>query len=316
MRTQPAISIALCLAAAHCSPSKKPPVEEQVERKLAKVPPKPSARAIEPQVLVLRQVLVEGNDLVDSFQVLSEDIAKTVGGGLVRSGWLAARDSEVPVGHWARRAEAIISLSHVLSPRGAGQPASVVVAIECRLELIDDRSALQPRVALMVEHELSGATDEVAVQVRALVSTSIESVIQSLVTRERLRRASHEELLSVLAMGKDASLKIWALQLVADRMLSEAVPLAMIALRDEDEYVREAALISLVQLGDSKAVSALTKEVDFKDHERLRIVIEAVSALGGEDAQAFLEYVSSGHPDDELRKRAKQSLERLEGSIP
>jgi HEAT repeat protein len=124
-----------------------------------------------------------------------------------------------------------------------------------------------------------------------------------------LRVASNAELLSqLLVTDAEVGLKIWALQLAADRSLREAVPAGIAALSDRDEDVQAAAVALLVELGDERAISALSKGIDFKDHQQLRVVMEAVSAIGGEDAVEFLEYVASGHPDEDMRARAKESI--------
>ena len=43
----------------------------------------------------------------------------------------------------------------------------------------------------------------------------------------------------------------------------------------------------------------------------MRLVIEAVSAIGGDEAAEFLEYVATGHSDSDLRSRAREGLERI-----
>ena len=145
-----------------------------------------------------------------------------------------------------------------------------------------------------------------------LAKSATENLAESLVARERLRRAPHAELLSALSVGlSEPSMRIWGLQLAADRGLREAVPAAIDSLSSEDEALRAAAISALVALRDPSGVSALIKEVDFNSYEELAVTMEAISAIGGDDAIEFLEFVASGHSDDELRARAKESLERL-----
>ena len=319
------VYLALLAAGASCSQKAGPQTEGKPEAKsapakVAQPARAPSAALVLPQTMVLRQVLLEKSDPAKTYGLDSQVLAKRLGAKLVSSGWVAARDSEVADGHLARRVEAILNVSYDVTLPSATETGAVVVAIEATLEFIDDRSELQPRVALIVEQALpSSSGAEISNQLNAVAQNALDSVAESLVARERLRRASHEQLLSVLSMGvRDVGVTIWALELAADRALREAVPAAMEALSHEDEHVRAAAITALVSLGDPRAVSALSKDVDFKDYEQLRVVMEAVSAIGGEDAIEFLEYVASGHPDDDLRERAKESIEqaRQKNSAP
>jgi hypothetical protein len=277
----------------------------------------PAPSVVVPQTMVLRQVLLETNDPTKAYDLDSERLAKRLGASLVTSGWVAARDSEVPDDHQARRVEALLNVSYDVTLPSADTTGTLVVAIEAILEFIDERGALQPRVALIVEQGLTVSGDaEVSTELNRLAQAALESVAESLVARERLRRAPHEELLSVLSVGsEEVSTKIWALQLAADRGLREAVPAGMKALAHEDPEVRAAAISALVSLGDPRAVSALSKDVDFKDYEELRVIMEAVSAIGGSDAVEFLEYVATGHPDDDIRDRAKENVEQARRKI-
>ena len=41
-------------------------------------------------------------------------------------------------------------------------------------------------------------------------------------------------------------------------------------------------------------------------------VIDPVASIGGDEAHAFLEFVGSGSEDPEIRKMAKEALERMD----
>ena len=305
--------VRLCVATlllSGCSQKSAPKAEE-------KAPPAIDAAArrgavlMVPQLMVLRQVLLESNDSHDKPLLDDAALAARFGGRLVRSGWLAARDSEVPEGQLPRRVEAIIQINYDISPASSTGPGTLVVATEATLEFIDARSDLCPRAGLIVEQGLSTGADHKAL-LQTMVENSLDSVAETLAARERLRRAPHEELLSVLSVGaKEAGLKIWALQLAADRGLGEAVPSAIEALSSSDKNVRAAATSALVSLGDERAVPALTDNVDFKDYEQLRVIMEAVSAIGGDDASEFLEFVAGGHPSDDIKERARESIDYM-----
>jgi hypothetical protein len=315
MRSTTAALLAALVSCAACKKKAEPKQEAPQQTKTydAAGQAEGSAMVVGPQTMVLRQVLVEVSDPEQAYAIDSKTLAKRLGASLLASRWLVARDAEVPDGHRARRVEAMLNLSYDVTPRVADREGEIVVALEVTLEFIDNRSELQPRVALIVKDALLGASEEeVSMELSALAQAGLDTVAESLVLRERLRRASHEELLSQLSVGgDDAGLKIWALQLAEDRSLREAVPAGIEALSHSDEHVRAAAIAMLVSLKDPRAVPALSKDIDFKDYEDLRMVVEAVSAIGGEDAIEFLEFVASGHPEADIRDRAKESIEEL-----
>jgi hypothetical protein len=44
----------------------------------------------------------------------------------------------------------------------------------------------------------------------------------------------------------------------------------------------------------------------------MRRILDALAALGGDDAQSYLELVSSGHEDPRIRALAAAALERMQ----
>ena len=48
----------------------------------------------------------------------------------------------------------------------------------------------------------------------------------------------------------------------------------------------------------------------------MALVVDAVAALGGDDARTYLEFIASGHPDDAIRARATAGLTALSGATP
>lgn len=303
---------ALLMAGAACSKKPEPKVAPPVVHKPESHPQRPSGSVVvvEPQTMVLKQVLVEVSESKSPYELESKDLAKRLGARLLASGWLAAQESQVPDDHLAQRVEAMLNISYDITLAAGDQKGRVVVALEATLEFIDNSNELRPRVALLVEDTLKGSSEaDVSSELNLLCQAALETAAASLVARERLRRSSHEELLSHLSVGsEDVGMKIWALRLAADRRLNEALPAGVAALSTDNEDVQAAAIALLVELGDTRAVAALSKGIDFKDYEQLRVVIEAVSAIGGEEATEFLEFVASGHPDDDMRARAKDRI--------
>ena len=72
-------------------------------------------------------------------------------------------------------------------------------------------------------------------------------------------------------------------------------------LDDPDERTRDAALGALIALGDRRAVTALTRSRSLRDRREMRKIIEAVSILGGQEADDYLSFVAASHDDDDIR---------------
>ncbi|MCP4446884.1 MAG: HEAT repeat domain-containing protein [Myxococcales bacterium] len=175
------------------------------------------------------------------------------------------------------------------SPQAQPGVDNLILAAEAHLEFIDSREEGAPAAAVLIEAAVpaddggDAPTTELANRAMAdMVEDAVAALADSLVARERLRRAPHAELLSALLAGlKEPSMRTWALQLATERGLKEAVPAAIAALEAEDEVLRSVAVAVLVELGDMSTVPALIAGADFDDYEELRVLIEAVSAIGG-----------------------------------
>lgn len=272
---------------------------------------KADERAVRPETLVLTQVLLEK---IDPDQVLSlqdGDLARDFGAMLVSPGLLVGLVEHVDESHRARRVEAVLSVVTSLQMPSASQAGSVAVAVQASLRyLASEPGDREPHAAILVEQSLrTGDAEELQGLSDKVVRSALVSAGESLLVRVRLQSASDAELLAALAVtSEDASLIAWALELAAQRALSEAVPHAIRALSHPDEDVRAAAISALVELRDPRAVTALIHNVDFKDYESLRVVMEAVSVIGGEEALEFLEFVKSGHEAPDIRLHAQECI--------
>jgi len=77
--------------------------------------------------------------------------------------------------------------------------------------------------------------------------------------------------------------------------------------------VRDAALGALVELRDPRAVPALTKTKSMRDRREMRKIVDALAALGGQEAADYLSFVADAHEDEEIRNMASAALVRLRG---
>jgi hypothetical protein len=102
-----------------------------------------------------------------------------------------------------------------------------------------------------------------------------------------------------------------AIRAVGARKLRDEAPQLLKLLGDPDEPTRDAALGALIALGDRRAVSELTRTRSLRDRREMRKIIEAISILGGQEADDYLSFVAATHDDDEIRAEAAAARARL-----
>ncbi|HVZ75429.1 MAG TPA: HEAT repeat domain-containing protein [Polyangia bacterium] len=129
--------------------------------------------------------------------------------------------------------------------------------------------------------------------------------------RRRLAVAAPEELRAAL-QGDGGELRLEAIRAIGARHVTGNADALLPLLDDEDEVTRDAALGALIALGDRRAVSALTRSRSLRDGREMRKVIEAVSQLGGEEADDYLSFVASSHDDEEIRAEAAAARARMQ----
>jgi hypothetical protein len=116
------------------------------------------------------------------------------------------------------------------------------------------------------------------------------------------------------ALGdRDARLREYAIQLAGERRLKRAVePLCKLLGSEVNDSLVFKAIGALVSIGDPRAVEPLIELSHQKDRVFVLQVVFAVGAIGGRTAKAYLVTLASGHPDDEVRRGAKDALEELQ----
>ena len=57
---------------------------------------------------------------------------------------------------------------------------------------------------------------------------------------------------------------------------------------------------------DRRAVRELTQSRSLRDRREMRKIIEAISILGGQEADEYLSFVAATHDDDEIRDRGRR----------
>lgn len=139
---------------------------------------------------------------------------------------------------------------------------------------------------------------------------ALDSVLGDLVYQAGLARAPVGHLVKALAVKDPARLQA-AVEIVAVRRVKEAVGPLVKLLKHKEQRISDRAIGALVAIGDARAVKHLTRLARFSDTEQMAKVLDAIGALGGKEARQYLEFVASGHEDEDIRSMAKEALDRM-----
>ena len=90
------------------------------------------------------------------------------------------------------------------------------------------------------------------------------------------------------------------------------MPTLLKLLSDDEEPIRDAALGALIAMRDRRAVRELTRTRSLRDRREMRKIIEAISILGGQEADEYLSFVAATHDDDEIRAEAAAARARMQ----
>jgi hypothetical protein len=185
-------------------------------------------------------------------------------------------------------------------------------AIDARLEPVDaPPGALRFDDAAVAERTVEDTPSGKGKTLTDLAARLAEDLMKQLGGRVRLAVADDAALVAAIG-GSDEALRDEAIRLAGERRARDAVPALLGLLKSEDDGLRDRALGALATIGDVRAVRPITESVRFRDTRELPKVIDAMSRIGGDEAQAWLELVASGHESAEIRELAQKALGHLE----
>ena len=142
-----------------------------------------------------------------------------------------------------------------------------------------------------------------------LAERAVGDLLAGYVARQKLWSATPQALHA--AMAAPGELRLEAIRVAGVRKLRDEVPTLVALLSDDEETIRDAALGALVELRDPRAVAALTKTKSMKVRREMRKIVDALAALGGQEAADYLSFVADAHDDEEIRIMARAALVRL-----
>lgn len=125
-----------------------------------------------------------------------------------------------------------------------------------------------------------------------------------------LEAAKDEDLVKKL-QDSDQAARDAAMRLLAHRKNRAALPALLEKLRTDDLSEIRRAIGLLVELGAPESVNAIVEATRARDATVQREIVFAVSAIGGDDAEAYLDLVASGAEDPLVRASAEQALTEL-----
>ena len=161
--------------------------------------------------------------------------------------------------------------------------------------------ALQASVVAHLDHK-----DKLHARTRS----ALDGMLADLLYQAHLTNASERQLIAALSQ-KDSGRLAAAVEMVAVRKVKQALEPVARLLKHKEQAVADRAIGALVALGDPRAVKHLTRMTKFSDTERMAKVLDAVGALGGKEAVQYLEFVATGHEDEDIRSMAREALERM-----
>jgi hypothetical protein len=102
-----------------------------------------------------------------------------------------------------------------------------------------------------------------------------------------------------------------AVRLLVRRHHKAALPALLARLASDDLNELRGVIGQLVELGAPESVNPLIEAARHKGPGFEREVVFAVGSIGGDDAEAYLDLMASGHDDELIRSSAEQALQEL-----
>jgi hypothetical protein len=292
----------LALVLAACSSKRAAPRGEDAAAAAVTADAAPAAEVRE--LVVLRQITVEVAAPAGAHAPAEDAIRTRL--GMLGGGVVATADARPP-GTAARTGTLDAVLTY--DRGGTAKAPTILMTIETSLALGD---ALGVAARAAGEQAVGKAGEPAAVD--ALAATLVEQVATELAAKLALRALTSTELARAAArMEGPSELAAWTLELGAERRITgmRDVAAAALAARPRSARMDRAAIQYFVALGDPAAVPLLADSADFNDPAELASIIEAVTALGGDEAIEFLEMMAAGSTDVGLAERARQGIERI-----
>jgi len=207
-----------------------------------------------------------------------------------------------PGGALAARAAVSVVDARVAPVPGGRVEARVRVRLEFRPALADEGSRL------VLEAD-GNSNDSADLAPAAAAEAALRAVLVALVARLDIASHTDEQLVEDLR-SPDKARSNAALEQLAGRRHPAAVSPLLAVLRSGDAEVASRALSALVVLDDPRTARAIVEEAERREFPFFLEALYALGAIGGEDSEAYLFTVESGHADVRARTAAGEALEQ------
>jgi HEAT repeat protein len=198
---------------------------------------------------------------------------------------------------------------------GLGQEGSAVASSQ-KMLLISaqatnpknvEGTVLQARSLLALPSEGTGA------QLKPKFLKVVDATLEEIAFQAQLLVGPEEELVRVLNKPpQDVERLAAAIEMAAGRRSMASVSPLISLLKHREMQISDRAIGALVAIGDRRAVKPLTHLTKLSDTAHMAKILDAIGTLGGQEAKDFLEFIASGHDDEDIRNMAEEALRRLQ----
>lgn len=170
------------------------------------------------------------------------------------------------------------------------------------------------------ERQILTAADDADVDtiqnaIRSAFDDSLDKAVREAQALITLENASSGDLQKKLTDG-DPAVRDAAVRLLVRAHDASVLPTLLERLKSDDVDALRGVVGLLVELKAPASVNPLVEAAGSKGPVFAREVVFAVSAIGGDDAEAYLDLVASGAEDPIIRASAEQALSELRARKP
>lgn len=260
------------------------------------------ARAEKPVVQRTEIDVFDGREIVgwEAPQLLAR-----LDAALARAGFTVLGDAPVPSGVKPWRIALAVRIDEP-DPQSE-LPGSAVVALSLRQKGASEGFDVEASEQTPTDSNALEAVQAAAVKALDLSLALAATEARASIELERLA----DDALARKVSDPDASVQAAAIRLLARRRHPAAVPALLERLKVDDLGVLRRTVGLLVEVRDPSAVPAIIEASRAKNPVVQRELIFALSAIGGDEAEAYLDVVATGHDDPLLRASAEKALAEL-----
>lgn len=247
-------------------------------------------------------------DVFEGREIVGWEAPQLVGrleAALDRAGFQVARDGSVPSGVKPWR---VAIAARIDEPDPTVElPGSAVVALSLRQK--GSPEGFEVEASEQTKPESNEIEAVQAAAVKALDLSLSEAAAEARATIDLDARPDEE--LAKRVEASDRAVQAAAIRLLARRRHPAALPALLKRLQSDELGELHRAIGLLVELKDPAAVPAIIDASRAKNPVVQREIVFAVGAIGGDEAEAYLDVVASGHEDPLLRGSAEKALAEL-----